>query len=105
MRDDADETQGLCSSVTITMGLIGGNVQGHSRLHRGLPSWTMGDALAFYHKDLVLIRVLVNVKNSSWLELDHTHREIGRVLGSSDDPANGLVLTDGLCGHFSIVYT
>jgi hypothetical protein len=104
MRDDADETQRPCPGVPITVGLIGGNVQRHSRLHNDLPSRTVGDTLTFHHKDLVLKRMLVNVKDSSWLELDHAHRKVGRSLGPSDDPTNGFVLANRLSGHFSIVY-
>jgi hypothetical protein len=105
MWDDADETQGLCPSVTITVGFVGGNVESYSRLHNDLPSRTMGNTFTLHHKDLVLKRMLVDVKNGSWLKLDHTHRKIRRPFGLSDDPANGLVLTDGFRGHFSIIYT
>jgi hypothetical protein len=64
----------------------------------------MGNTFSLHHKDLVLKRMLVNVKNSPRLELDHTHRKIGCSLWPSDDPTNRFVLTNRLGGHLSIVY-
>jgi hypothetical protein len=65
----------------------------------------MRHPLPLQHEDFVLIGMVMRLKDSSRLKLNHPHGKVRRTLRLADDPADGLVLANGLLGNIAIIST